>query len=64
MFDFVAGTIVASSLMDKKGRKRLLITSFSGMVIITFNSHISKAESKTFELSCMCVNDRLAVILL
>ncbi|KAG4927299.1 hypothetical protein JHK85_053785 [Glycine max] len=50
----VFGTIVASSLMDKKGRKRLLITSFSGMVIITFNSHISKAESKTFELSCMC----------
>ncbi|KAG4915447.1 hypothetical protein JHK87_053004 [Glycine soja] len=28
----VFGTIVASSLMDKKGRKRLLITSFSGMV--------------------------------
>ncbi|RZB47131.1 Plastidic glucose transporter 4 [Glycine soja] len=28
----VFGTIVASSLMDKKGRKRLLITSFSGML--------------------------------
>ncbi|KAG4926142.1 hypothetical protein JHK82_051947 [Glycine max] len=27
----VFGTIVASSLMDKKGRKSLLITSFSGM---------------------------------
>jgi len=32
MFDFIAGTMVASSLMDKKGRKSLLIISFSGMV--------------------------------
>jgi hypothetical protein len=27
------GTMVASSLMDKQGRKSLLITSFSGMVM-------------------------------
>jgi len=31
--DFGAGTVIASSLMDRKGRKSLLITSFSGMVI-------------------------------
>lgn len=37
MLDFIAGTIVASSLMDRKGRKSLLITSFSGMVILAFN---------------------------
>jgi len=29
----VTGTAVASSLMDKQGRKSLLITSFTGMVI-------------------------------
>nr|GFB97445.1 plastidic glucose transporter 4 [Tanacetum cinerariifolium]GFB97452.1 plastidic glucose transporter 4 [Tanacetum cinerariifolium] len=28
----VFGTMIASSLMDKKGRKSLLMTSFSGMV--------------------------------
>lgn len=29
----LVGTIIASSLMDKQGRKSLLITSFSGMVM-------------------------------
>ncbi|XP_074578096.1 plastidic glucose transporter 4-like [Curcuma longa] len=29
----VLGTVVASSLMDKRGRKTLLITSFSGMAV-------------------------------
>jgi hypothetical protein len=28
------GTMIASSLMDKQGRKSLLITSFSGMVCL------------------------------
>lgn len=35
----VFGTIIASSLMDKRGRKSLLITSFIGMV-----THFSHAE--------------------
>ena len=29
----LVGTMIASSLMDKQGRKSLLITSFSGMVM-------------------------------
>lgn len=29
----VAGTTVASSLMDKQGRKSLLLISFAGMVL-------------------------------
>ena len=33
-FNLLAGTTIASSLMDKQGRKSLLITSFSGMVIL------------------------------
>ncbi|KAJ0455877.1 putative major facilitator, sugar transporter, MFS transporter superfamily [Helianthus annuus] len=32
----VFGTMIASSLMDKQGRKSLLITSFSGMERIMF----------------------------
>lgn len=30
----VAGTTVASSLMDKQGRKSLLLISFTGMVLL------------------------------
>lgn len=29
----MTGTAIASSLMDKQGRKSLLITSFAGMVL-------------------------------
>jgi hypothetical protein len=39
-FVVVAGTAIASSLMDKQGRKSLLITSFSGMVMSIFTSHL------------------------
>lgn len=35
---YCAGSIVASSQMDKKGRKYLLITSFGGMVCSTSTS--------------------------
>jgi hypothetical protein len=35
----LVGTMVASSLMDKKGRKSLLMTSFSGMVMPLFSTN-------------------------
>lgn len=30
------GTTIASSLMDKQGRKSLLLTSFAGMVLFVY----------------------------
>lgn len=47
---FVAGTAIASSLMDKQGRKSLLVVSFSGMVIITFITHLFEAKLKNVKI--------------
>ncbi|KAH1215486.1 Plastidic glucose transporter 4 [Glycine max] len=41
----VFGTCIASSLMDKQGRKSLLITSFSGMVIDVFGTHLARPKA-------------------
>ena len=43
-------TMIASSLMDKQGRKSLLITSFSGMVMPLFNKSYDYFISQSAEL--------------
>ncbi|KAG4922969.1 hypothetical protein JHK86_051782 [Glycine max] len=47
----VFGTIVASSLMDKKGRKSLLITSFSGMVLAPYSGTLAVLGTVLYVLS-------------
>ncbi|KAI7725561.1 hypothetical protein M8C21_032914, partial [Ambrosia artemisiifolia] len=47
----VFGTIIASSLMDKRGRKSLLITSFTGMVLTPYSGPLAVIGTILYVLS-------------
>ncbi|KAK8669591.1 hypothetical protein V6N13_107017 [Hibiscus sabdariffa] len=47
----VFGTVIASSLMDKQGRKNLLIASFAGMVLDSYSGMLAVVGTVLYVLS-------------
>lgn len=58
---FFSGTAIASSLMDRQGRKSLLITSFTGMVVSYYSIQKYCICLRTFYLCIVLIGYELTI---